>query len=87
MKLKWFNPLDRLFGPLSEINTTEPITVGQLLTRLAEKQPNFAPFARFSPGDKQPHGLMVWRSGQALSLSDELNSEDELEMIIMVAGG
>jgi len=30
---------------------------------------------------------MVWRGGQILGLADELNPEDELEMIIMVAGG
>ena len=87
MKIKWFNPLDRFFGPRSEVNPTVPMTVGQLLTHLAEKQPKFTPFARFSPGDKQPHGLMVWRGGQILSLTDVLNPEDELEMIIMVAGG
>jgi hypothetical protein len=87
LKIAWFSPLDRLFGSTSERVLTGPRSVGQLLQELMSEKPAFAPFARFSPGDRQPHGLMVWRRGQVLTLADQLQAEDELEMVILVAGG
>lgn len=87
MKIKWFPPLDRLFGLVSEVFLDHPVPVGQVLSQLKDEEPDFAPFARFSPGDRQPHGLMVWRQGLVLTLADLVEPEDEVEMIIMVAGG
>lgn len=87
MVIKWFVPLDRLFGPVTRLELPGPIRVADLLARLVAEKPEFRPYGHFDPGDKQPHGLIVWRKGQALSLDETLSPDDELEMIIMVAGG
>ncbi len=87
MKVKWFPPFDQYFGGISEISLSEPVSLRVLLSQLQEKEPAMEPYARFSDEDKQPHGLMVWRQGQVLALDDMLRPEDEIEVIIMVAGG
>ncbi len=87
MKIKWLSPLDQFFGPVSEFPLQGTATVAQVLTALQAQQPALSPYARFKPGEHQPYGLMVWRRGKILTLSDELESDDEVEMIVMVAGG
>jgi len=87
VKIKWLPPLDRLFGPENTVSLPEGTTVAQLLTDLTGKEPDFAPYGGFGPNDRQPFGLLIWRSGQMLTLADELGPEDEVEMIAMVAGG
>ncbi len=87
MQVKWFPPFDKYFGKVSEIHLDRPISLREMLSRLPEEEPAMEPYARFSPEDKQAHGLMVWRKGRVLALDDTLRPEDELEVIIMVAGG
>ena len=59
----------------------------RVLVQIGEKEKDMAPYVRFSPEDRQPHGLMVWRRGEVLGLDDVVEPDDELEMIIMVSGG
>lgn len=87
MRIKWFPPLDKFHGTESEVELGKVRTLGQLLARFQAETPEMAPYTRFSPEDKQPHGLMVWRNGTVLNLNDTLQPDDVLEMIIMVAGG
>ena len=87
MRIKWFPPLDRFFGPESSLDLTGQTSLAELLTRLMDGRPEFEPFAKFGPGDTQPYGLLVWRRGKVLNLQDVLQPEDELEMIVMVSGG
>jgi len=87
VKIKWLPPLDRFFGPETALALPAGTTVAQLLTDLTEKEPGFAPYGGFGPKDRQPFGLLMWRSGQMLTLADQLGPEDEVEMIAMVAGG
>ncbi len=87
MKIKMRAPLDRILGPIKEINLSCPSALGDLLRFLAEETPDLKPYAGFGPKDVQPYGLLVWRNGKMLTLSDIVNPEDELEMIPMVAGG
>ena len=87
LKIRWFPPLDRFFGPVSQVELDEPVPLREILIRLTAEQEELAPFTRFSPEDRQPHGLMVWRAGKVLGLDDLLLAGDEVEMMIMVAGG
>lgn len=87
MKIKLYTPLDRIFGPVKEIRVEQPVSVADLLRSLTEEAPEFAPYAGFGPKDVQPYALMVWRNGKPVRLSDILNPTDELEMILMAAGG
>ena len=87
MKIKWFAPLDKMFGSVSEFLLTEPTPLPRVLRQLTEQEPAFAPYARFEEGDRQAHGLLVCRRGLVLSLADELHPDDELEMVVMVTGG
>ncbi len=80
-------PLDRILGPFKEVSLSQPSTLGGLLRILVEETPELKPYAGFGPGDVQPYGLLVWRDGKVLTLSDIVNPMDELEMIPMVAGG
>ena len=80
-------PLDRMLGPFKEVNLPHPSPLGDLLLLLVEETPDLKPYASFGPKDVQPYGLLVWRNGKLLTLSDMVNSVDELEMIPMVAGG
>jgi hypothetical protein len=87
MKIKWFAPLDQFFGPVSEVLLAEPTPLPQVLRQLTEQEPGLAPYTRFGEGDRQAHGLLVCRRGLVLSLTDELEPDDELEMVVMVTGG
>ena len=87
MKIKTRAPLDRMLGPFKEVNLPHPSTLGDLLRFLVGETPELKPYAGFRPGDAQPYGLLVWRDGKMLTLSDIVNPMDELEMIPMVAGG
>ena len=79
--------LDRILGPFKEVSLPHPATLADLLRFLAEESPELMPYAGFGPKDVQPYGLLVWRGGKLLTLSDIVNPIDELEMIPMVAGG
>ena len=87
MKVEWYPPFDQYFGKKSEIPLTERISLREMLIRIREEESFMEPYARFSDEDRQPHGLMVWRKGEVLALDDMLQPDDELEIIIMVAGG
>jgi hypothetical protein len=87
MRVKWFPPFDRYFGKISEIDLDRPILLREMLLKLRREEPAMGPYAKFQDGDRQAHGLMVWRKGQVLALDDTLHQDDELEVIIMVAGG
>ena len=87
LKIKFYTPLDRILGPVKEIPVEHPVSVADLLRSLMEETPEFGPYAGFGPRDVQPYALMVWRNGKPLKLADILNPTDELEMILMAAGG
>lgn len=87
MKIKMRAPLDRILGPFKEVNLSHPSTLGDLLRSLVEETPELKSYAGFGPKDIQPYGLLVWRGGKVLTLSDIVNPMDDLEMIPMVAGG
>ncbi len=87
MKIKTRIPLDRILGPYREVDLPHPTSLSDLLRLLMEERPELKPYAGFGPKDVQPYGLLVWRDGKVLTLSDIVNPMDELEMIPMVAGG
>ena len=87
MQVKWFPPFDQYFGKVSEIRLDGPVLLREMLLRLSQDEPAMEPYAKFGDEDRQAHGLMVWRKGQVLALDDTLQPDDELEIIIMVAGG
>lgn len=87
MKITWYPPLDRFFGPMSEMALSGPISLSQLLRRLTEQEAGLSVYARFGSGDSKPQGLLVFRDGKILNLNDSLKPEDELEMLILVTGG
>ncbi|MCX5908101.1 MAG: hypothetical protein NTY64_13205, partial [Deltaproteobacteria bacterium] len=70
-----------------ELAMEHPVSLADLLYSLTEATPDLAPYAGFGPKDVQPYGLLVWRDGKMLTLADILNPTDELEFIVMIAGG
>jgi hypothetical protein len=87
MKIKLHTPLDQIMGPVRELAMEHPVSLADLLHSLTEATPGLAPYAGFGPTDVQPYGLLVWRDGKMLTLADILNPTDELEFIVMIAGG
>jgi len=87
VKIETRPPLDRILGRFKELEVLHPRTLGDLLRSLMEENPELKPYAGFGPKDVQPYGLLVWRGGKLLTLSDMVNPMDKLEMIPMVAGG
>jgi hypothetical protein len=87
MKIKLHPPLDRIMGPVKEVAIDRPVPLADLLRSLMEETPDLRPYAGFGPKDVQPFGLLVWRAGKMLTLADILNPTDELEFIVMIAGG
>jgi len=87
LKIKLHAPLDRILGSIKEIPMEHPTSVGDLLRILAEETPELRPYAGFGPEDVQPYALLTWREGRMLTLQDMLNPADELEMMLMIAGG
>jgi hypothetical protein len=87
LKIKMVAPLDRMLGSCREVSLQQPARLADLLRFLMEENPELKPYAGFNPGDVQPYGLLVWRGGTLLTLTDMVNPADELEMIPMVAGG
>ena len=74
-------------GPAREVSIDHPVPLADLLRSLMEETPELAPYGGFGPKDVQPFGLLVWRDGKMLTLADILNPTDELEFIVMIAGG
>ncbi len=87
MKIKTHPPLDQIMGPVKELPVDHPVSLADLLRSLLEETPALAPYAGFGPKDVQPFSLLVWRAGKMLTLADILNPNDELEFIVMIAGG
>jgi hypothetical protein len=87
MKIKLHPPLDRIVGSAKEVIIDHPVSLADLLRSLMEEKPELAPYAGFGPKDVQPFGLLVWRAGKMLTLADILDPTDELEFIVMIAGG
>jgi hypothetical protein len=87
MKIKLHPPLDQIMGPVRELAMEHPVSLADLLHSLTEATPDLVPYAGFGPKDVQPYGLLVWRDGKILTLADILNPTDELEFIVMIAGG
>ena len=87
MRIKFFAPLNRIFGPIKELEFPNPVSVAEVLSLLRDQEPDFALYAGHSPADKHAWGLLVWRGKNLLNLNDILSPDDEIEMIIMVAGG
>ena len=87
MRIKTRAPLDRMLGLCREVSFPNAAPLSDLLRFLMEEAPALKPYAGFGPRDVQPYGLLVWRGGKLLTLSDTVNPTDELEMIPMVAGG
>ena len=87
MKIKIRAPLDKIMDPLKEVALPNSTPLSDLLRKLMEETPELKPYAGFRPGDVQPYGLLVWRGGKLLTLTDMVHPSDELEMIPMVAGG
>jgi len=73
--------------PVRKLGASCPISLAEALRMLCDQTPAFKPYAGFDIGDKQPYGLLVWRDKKLLTLEDMLMPEDDLEMIVMVAGG
>jgi hypothetical protein len=87
LKIKFYAPLDKIFDPVRELDVAVPVSVGETLRILGDETPGFTPFSGFGPDDTHPHGLLVWRKGELLTLKDLIGPGDEVEMIVMVAGG
>jgi hypothetical protein len=87
VRIRWLPPLDRFFGPVSELALQGPTAIPEVLGRLTAQVPELGPYAKFGPGDRQPYGLLVLRGGEVLTLADRLEPEDHVEMLMMVAGG
>jgi hypothetical protein len=87
LKIRFLPPLNRILGPVRELDFSNPVSVAHVLRLLREQNPDFAPYAGFGPKDKHAYGLLVWRGRKLLTLDDILTPTDEVEMIVMVAGG
>jgi hypothetical protein len=87
LKIRFLPPLNRILGQVRELDFSHPVSVAHVLRLLREQNPDFAPYAGFGPKDKHAYGLLVWRERKLLTLDDILAPTDEVEMIIMVAGG
>jgi molybdopterin converting factor small subunit len=87
LKIKVRAPLDKIMGPVKEVSLQNHASLADVLRILVKESPELKAYAGFGPSDVQPYGLLVWRSGKLLTLSDIVNPMDELEMIPMVAGG
>ena len=87
MKIRLHPPLDRIMGPMKEVSIDHPVSLADLLRFLTEEIADLTPYAGFGPKDVQPYGLLVWRDGKMLTLADILNPTDELEFVVMIAGG
>lgn len=85
--ITWTPPLDKIFGPKTDYPIDGEQPLAAVLIDLRESQPAFEPFARFGPNDPHPYGLLVWRNRKLLTLRDSVRSGDELEVVVMVAGG
>ena len=86
-RLKWYPPLDRLFGPVSEIELDRAISVRELLTRMQERQPGLGRYLRFAPEDTHARGLMILRGDKTLNLTDRIEPGDRVDILVGVQGG
>ena len=86
-RVKWYAPLDRLFGPEQEFDLAEPVTVAVFLTRLGETHPDLVQYLRFGPKDTRPRGLMVLRGATTLTLADLIEPGDKVDILVGIQGG
>ena len=87
LKITWTPPLDKFFSKTTDYPIDGEQTLATVLIDLRESTPAFEPFARFGPNDPHPYGLLIWRNRKLLTLKDLVRSGDELEVVVMVAGG
>ncbi len=86
-RVKWFAPLDRLFGPEQEFDLAEAVTVAAFLTRLGETHPGLGRYLRFALEDTRPRGLMILRGATTLTLADLIEPGDKIDILVGIQGG
>ncbi|MBI5017217.1 MAG: hypothetical protein HZB55_17260 [Deltaproteobacteria bacterium] len=87
MTIRWYPPLDSLFGAVTDLPLERTASVSGLLLEFYEREPRFIRYARHVEGEAAPTGLLVWRRGKALKFVDILEPEDEVEVLVLVTGG
>ncbi len=87
IRIKWFAPLDGIFGPRTEIELDQAITVAELLQRVSAGEPRLEPYLRFGPQDTRPKGLAVLRGATTLTLNDRIEPGDALDILVGIQGG
>jgi len=88
MIIKFAQPFQRLTG-LSQfhIDITEAITLSELLPVLGNKFPALGRFSGIQKDDSLSAHAMFVRSGRILLLSDRLEIDDQIEILLPVTGG
>ena len=86
-RVKWYAPLDRLFGPEEEFDLAGPVTVAAFLTLLGETRPGLEQYLRFGPKDTLPRGLMILRGATTLKLTDLIEPGDKVDILVGIQGG
>jgi len=87
LRVKWFAPLDRLFGPESEIDLDGSISVAEFLTRMCAEEPGLERHVHFNPEDTRPRGIVVLRGPTTLTLADAVGPGDRIDVLVGIQGG
>ena len=85
--IKWHSPLDRIMGPVTEVDLDGPTPVKVLLSNLRDQKPELKKFVRFESGDTYAWDLLVLRNSETLTLSDRVEPGDMVEVLVMMEGG
>ena len=85
--VKWYAPLDKIFGPVSEVEMDRAVTVAEFLSDLRRREPRLDPYIRFKPEDTLPSGLMILRGDKTLKLADRIEPGDKVDILVGIQGG
>lgn len=86
-RVKWFSPLDDIFGKYSEVEMDRAVTVAEFLDDIRRREPRLDRYIRFAPGDTRPSGLMVLRGAKTLTLADRIEPGDKVDILVGIQGG
>ena len=87
MIVEFFGPFDKLAEKRVEILLDAPIRTEAVLRMLADRYPDLAPYCRFENDALLNAHITVICKGMPLKLSDTINDDDTISILLPVTGG
>ena len=87
MRILFFGHFEKLFGKERHLHMKRTIILQELINQLSLQYPGFAYYAEKKTDVDLSAHVMFLKDGRPLKLSDSINSDDTVKVLIPAMGG